>query len=330
MTVEDRVAAVQRLGFTERQARFLTTVLRHGGVCVPRQFTTVAGIAFGQATRVFFARLVAEGWARSYACWLRGGTYVHVHHKALYRAVGDPESAYRRSPTIPRVVERLMLLDVVIGARELRWLASAGEKTAYFHRERTLPLSVLPVRYDRRAGERIARYFPDGWPVGIGDGGKVVLVYFPRVATRGDVEHFVVRHLPLIGQLQQVTVRLVMPGFMATSEADLRAVALRALSLTVRPLIVDEFLWYCGMRRAREHGSVVAQADVERFARSTRAFAATRFQLTYCTWCTAGDAAVDALRSTRVAEAVARGDVRVETQIMRGQYLRLAKTLTRG
>lgn len=47
MTLEERIHAVARLGFTERQARFLVTVMRHAGVCVPRQYATFAGIAYG-------------------------------------------------------------------------------------------------------------------------------------------------------------------------------------------------------------------------------------------------------------------------------------------
>ena len=38
MTFDERVQAVAKKGFTERQARFLTTVMLHAGVCVPRQY----------------------------------------------------------------------------------------------------------------------------------------------------------------------------------------------------------------------------------------------------------------------------------------------------
>ena len=37
MTAEDRVNPVVKFGFTERQARFLVTVMRHSGVCLLRQ-----------------------------------------------------------------------------------------------------------------------------------------------------------------------------------------------------------------------------------------------------------------------------------------------------
>jgi hypothetical protein len=38
MTAEDRVKTVAEFGFTERQARFLVMVMRHAGICVPRQY----------------------------------------------------------------------------------------------------------------------------------------------------------------------------------------------------------------------------------------------------------------------------------------------------
>ena len=38
MTFDDRVQAVAKKVFTDRQARFLTTVILHAGVCVPRQY----------------------------------------------------------------------------------------------------------------------------------------------------------------------------------------------------------------------------------------------------------------------------------------------------
>ena len=47
MTFDERVQAVAKKGFTERQARFLTTVMLHAGVCVPRQYARFCGIVHG-------------------------------------------------------------------------------------------------------------------------------------------------------------------------------------------------------------------------------------------------------------------------------------------
>ena len=44
MTAEERLQILRGFHFTDRQARFLSLVMRHAGVCVPRQFATFAGI----------------------------------------------------------------------------------------------------------------------------------------------------------------------------------------------------------------------------------------------------------------------------------------------
>src|SRR5204862_6327664 len=54
LTPDDRVRAVVDLGFTERQARFLVTVMLHSGVCLLRQYTAFAGVVHGQKTSNFF------------------------------------------------------------------------------------------------------------------------------------------------------------------------------------------------------------------------------------------------------------------------------------
>ena len=47
MTLDDRVAAIKAFRFTERQARFLVTVMLHSGVCLGRQYCAFAGIVHG-------------------------------------------------------------------------------------------------------------------------------------------------------------------------------------------------------------------------------------------------------------------------------------------
>src|SRR5437588_6219442 len=96
MTTDDRAKAVAPFGFTPRQARFLALVMRHAGVCLLRQYATFAGIVQGQKTRAFFHKLVSHRHAISYACRHNRAKLYHVHHFALYRAIDEPNSAYRR------------------------------------------------------------------------------------------------------------------------------------------------------------------------------------------------------------------------------------------
>ena len=68
MTFDDRVKAVAEFGFTDRQARFLVTVMLHAGVCVPRQYAHFAGMAYGHNVAEFFDKLVQRGYATACAC----------------------------------------------------------------------------------------------------------------------------------------------------------------------------------------------------------------------------------------------------------------------
>jgi hypothetical protein len=83
-----RVRAVAEMGFTERQARFLVLVMRHAGVCVPRQYAGFAGIANGgRKCHAFFARLVRRGLAAPIACVHNRARLYHVLARSLYAAI---------------------------------------------------------------------------------------------------------------------------------------------------------------------------------------------------------------------------------------------------
>jgi hypothetical protein len=127
MEFNDRVRAISEFGFTERQARFLVTVMLHSGVCLLRQYSSFAGIVHGQKTRKFFAKLVRLRYASAYPCRHNRGRVYRVHHKALYRAIGETDSRHRRPLSPSRVVAGLMLLDAMLAEPELTWLATDAE-----------------------------------------------------------------------------------------------------------------------------------------------------------------------------------------------------------
>lgn len=156
-TTDERTRALQARGFTARQARFLTLVLRHAGVCVPRQYASFAGTAQGAKCNAFFARLVARGHALPIPCLHNRAQLYRLHARPLYDAIGEERSRYRRivSPSI--ALERLMRLDAVLAAPHLTWLDSAAEKTSALN----LPSSSLP----------------DDCPIGLEDDGRIVVLH---------------------------------------------------------------------------------------------------------------------------------------------------------
>jgi hypothetical protein len=132
LTTDDRVTAIAEFGFSERQARFLEMVLRHAGVCVPRQYASFAGIANGgDKCNAFFDKLIKREYAVACYCVHNRARLYRVPYKPLYRAIGEIESRYRRPLPAGRGVERVMLLDAVLGSPNLNWLTSEAERVAY-------------------------------------------------------------------------------------------------------------------------------------------------------------------------------------------------------
>jgi hypothetical protein len=131
MTFDDRVHAVAKKGFTERQARFLTTVMLHAGVCVPRQYARFCGIVYGAKTRKFFDKLVRLRYASMYDCRHNRARIYHVNQRALYAAIGEAESRLRKPVTLNHAIQRLMVLDAIVEDPDLVWLGTAAEKTAH-------------------------------------------------------------------------------------------------------------------------------------------------------------------------------------------------------
>ena len=186
MTQAERVHEVTAFGFTERQARFLVTVLLHAGVCLGRQYCTFSGIARGQVMHDFFKMLVDRDFATAYPR-AHGRTHLyHIHAKALYAAIGEPNSRFRRATPLARAVERVMLLDAVLAEAELTWLATEREKVSHFTRQTRLQPQELPHLTFGKPPSTTVRYFPDKLPIGVDSGNwRHVFVYLSHAPAAG-------------------------------------------------------------------------------------------------------------------------------------------------
>ena len=98
MTFDERVRALEPLGFTPRQTRFLVTVALHSGYCLRRQYVAFAGLQYGKNVRDFLDELV-DAPARRRA--------LHVPRRSRPRlspagAVDLPRARPGRQPQSPR------------------------------------------------------------------------------------------------------------------------------------------------------------------------------------------------------------------------------------
>jgi hypothetical protein len=123
------VDALGDFGFTEAQARFMVHVLTYSGVFLERQYCRFTGIPHGRKTYDFLRMLIDRKYASVITPGkLHSGRLYHVHHKPLYEAIREPDNRNRRPAGLGRLVERLMLLDVVLGDRDHYWLGTEKDK----------------------------------------------------------------------------------------------------------------------------------------------------------------------------------------------------------
>jgi hypothetical protein len=209
MTTEGRIQAVERFGFSRRRAGFLVTVMSHSGVCLPRQYATFAGIAYGHKVNRFFERLVGRGFASACPCLHNRALVYHVHSRALYRAIGEPHSRRRRPVPAAAVAPRLMLLDAVLQTPELTWLAGEQDKVEHFTTHAGIPLDCLPQQAARTGGAVSYRPFPDALPIGVEPPNRTLFVHPATTSSLADFRPFLRRHLAFLTALPAWTLRLV-------------------------------------------------------------------------------------------------------------------------
>lgn len=128
MTAAQRVQAVAKFGFTERQARFLAIVMLHGGICVRRQYARFAGTACGQKRQRVFRQACRARIRLSMRLCSQPRESSHVHDRALYGAIGEANSRYRQPVPARAIFERLLRLDAVIEPFDSPHDAAADEE----------------------------------------------------------------------------------------------------------------------------------------------------------------------------------------------------------
>lgn len=324
MNFDDRVRAVAEFSFTERQARFLVTVMLHSGVCVPRQYADFAGIAYGHKVTKFFDKLASCEFAMVSDCLHNRAQLYHVRHHALYRAIGQPDSRYRRSVPAQQAIQRLMRLDAIVLFPELMYLATEDEKVAFFGAMApTLPRERLPHVTVGKGSSARMRLFPDHQPIAVTSTGRVVFTYLVSEGYVEEFRAFVQRHADLLRSLPGWTLRVLFPKQIAGSIAAFEAAARHELTATLRPEMLGELKWYFNKRQSTPNPRALTFED-EEFWRHHAAFDTPRFRQLYRRWLTDGDSVFETISSPTIANALERGTGRIESHVIVLSYRHLA------
>jgi hypothetical protein len=281
----ERVQAVMAFGFTEPQARFLLHVLIYSGVFIERQYRAFTGIKHGQRTKDFLAHLVGRGFATAITPGkLHRGRLFHVQYKPLYEAIGEANNRNRKPASTGRFVERLMLLDAVLADTKHWWLGTERDKVAYFDDafEKDTRLFYPKLTFGE-GRQKTIRYFPDKLPIGIAKGDRRhVFLYLVTRRVPSDFRAFLIRHVDLLGSVDEWTIRILVPkrfwNAVALHKFAIRDTYIKRLT----PAEVEQFDWFCRLRRGltNERDPYLSLDP----ARAARKFGTARFRALERVW----------------------------------------------
>ena len=322
----DRTQAVAAFGFTERQARFLATVMLHSGVFVERQYCAFAGIVHGQKSHDFLERLSTRGMAKAIAVGpLHRGRLFHVYHKPLYAAIGETDNRHRKPMSTGRMIERLMVLDAVLDDSTFTWLATEFDKRSHFIRQlgNDLPLKEYPRLTFGHGTAQTVRLFPDKMPIGIQrDRWDHRFLYLVTRPEPMDFRMFLLRHAELLRSLHQWTIRVLVPQPFARGIPRFGHAARDTIATPINSEASPEILWYFRERRAgpRER----SPAEAQRFQTAAMCYRAPRFRALYRAWLHQGDGVIWATPSAVLQDKLEARLGRFEFVPLSRQYLHLS------
>lgn len=154
--------AIEALGYSPREARFLATVACAGGYFLRRHYATALGIARGGSDASLISRLTQRRHASRYG-FCRAEQVFHLSAAACYP---DAETAGRGRATRPRpattIARRLMALDAMLAHPEASFVCGQSNRIALCERA-GLAVDQLPARtfHPAKTTKAVVRVLPD-------------------------------------------------------------------------------------------------------------------------------------------------------------------------
>jgi hypothetical protein len=284
------ISALEALGYTEQEARFLYLVATHSGYFVARQFLAFAGAQWGKRTTLFWNKMQSKKHARTGQLPKHGAVY-HLFARKVYRQIGREHLRSRRQHEIGYIQARIAMLDFVLGNPGFSYLQTEAEKLAYFSGELKIGAQHLPSKTYQgcRTAHTTVRYFVDTYPMFFEDpdsASRVVTFTFIQgpEANLSAFVHHLQAYLPMFRELGEFR-------FLYLARLDAHFVKARELfhSLVTIPLEcnpADDLLRYFSIRKAwdrREYASL-AESDLIFRNVAEQRFYGERFEHFYRAW----------------------------------------------
>src|SRR5215472_3489124 len=161
-----QLAALEALGYTESEARFLYVVATHSGYFVARQFLAFTCGHWGKRATAFWHKLHTQKHARTEYFPMNGKVY-HMFSRRLYRQIGRENLRNRREHEFEYIQRRIGILDFVLSHPKCQYLETEPEKAGYFCDQLKVPTHFLPAKVycGQKTSQPTVRYFVDKFPI---------------------------------------------------------------------------------------------------------------------------------------------------------------------
>src|SRR6202453_1477822 len=158
--------ALQALGYTEEEARFLYVVATHSGYFLARQFLGFTGAHWGKRTTLFWSKLERLKHART-ECFPKSGVVYHLFSRRLYRLIERENIRNRRVHEIDFIKRRIAILDFVLLNNGHQYLETEPEKVRFFCGTLNVQKHYLPARLylGSKTPSTSVRHFVDKFPM---------------------------------------------------------------------------------------------------------------------------------------------------------------------
>jgi len=256
--------ALEALGYTEPEARFLYLVATYSGYFTARQFLACTGAHWGKRTTNFWSKIERFRHARTER-FPKSGAIHHLFSRRLYREIEREHLRNRREHEIDFIKRRIAILDFVIANQEYEYLETEAQKIFHFCEKLGINERYLPARLylGRNTARSSVRYFIDHFPMFLGSAPPLVTFTYVHEGpvAFADFVHHLEAYLPLFRQLSDFRMLYVSrTGFRFPRSSEIFD------SLVKIPLesdIAEDLLRYFRVRKMWEEKQYTRVTDAE-------------------------------------------------------------------
>ena len=288
----DPVPDIRKLGYTMREARFLSLVGTYGGYFLRRQFIRYVRRTHGGVDQ----SLVEKGqrWGHLRALDYGGRRQVfQLTSTAICYLLGRRLPFARRPKGDLEIKSRLLVLDYIVDHVETRFLASSDDKLDYFSEVLNIACDFLPRRPRIEPGcKDAAVYFDELSPIallpGVAPAPLLVSIVFVDGGNQTDLafRSFLARYQPLCERLDRFEVVYVSDS--RRNFAPAAALFHHAFRGVSRPLFAQgasHFLDYLRVRSSEEDDpQSLDPKQRELLGEGKELYASARHEQIYAAW----------------------------------------------